>query len=91
MIPRLLELLERPGSPEGLAASLGTSPSVVEGMLRLLEARGYVGRVGDPLQACRSGCGACSLRRLCPGSGQAEAPEAWWVLLPERRAAPGPG
>ena len=91
MIARLLELLDRPRSLGELGASLETSPSVVEGMLRLLEARGYVGRVGDPLQGCRTGCGACSVRRLCPGSGQAEAPEDWWVLLPERRPAARPG
>ncbi len=65
MIERLLELLEAPRSPGELARELGTTGSAVEGMLGLLESRGYVERLCDSPPCC----GGCAVRNLCPGPG----------------------
>lgn len=89
MIPRLLELLEVPRAADELARELGTSISAVEGMLRLLEAKGYVGYAFEESPACGTACGGCSVARLCPARG-AEAPfmKAWRVTSKGRRQAP---
>lgn len=86
MIPRLLELLQVPRDARDLARELGASASAVEGMLRLLEARGYVGYAFDDSPACGTGCGGCSVRRLCPAEGE-EAPflKVWRVTAKARK------
>ena len=70
MIARLLALLEEPRSVGELSARLGAPASAVEGMLKLLESRGYVDR------ACRDSpaCGSCSVKGLC---STAQPLEVW--------------
>lgn len=88
MIPRLLELLQVPRDSQELARELGATVSAVEGMLRLLEGRGYVGYAYDESPACGTGCGGCSVRRLCPAEGE-EAPflKVWRVTSKGRQYA----
>ncbi len=77
MIERLLELLEAPRSSGQLAHELGTTPSALEGMLGLLESRGYIER----LCASPPSCGGCAVRNLCPSPG-GEAQEIWRRVVP---------
>lgn len=81
MIERLLELLESPRSPGDLARELGTTGSAVEGMLGLLESRGYVER----LCQSSSACGGCAVRNLCPTPGS--GPQGVWRRVPRPEAS----
>ncbi|GMU56633.1 MAG: hypothetical protein AMXMBFR33_57790 [Candidatus Xenobia bacterium] len=70
---QLLALLERPRTTAELSGELKTDEQAVEGLLSLLGARGYVGKAYDRSPTCGTGCGSCSLQRLCPAKGE-EAP-----------------
>ncbi len=73
MTDKLLALLERPRTTAELARELKTDEQAVEGLLSLLSARSYVGKAYDSSPTCGTGCGSCSLQRLCPAKG-VEAP-----------------
>jgi len=79
VIERLLEMLETPRSLGELARELGTTGSAVEGMLGLLQSRGYVERLCDSPPSC----GGCAVRNLCPTPGA--GPQGVWrrVSRPE--------
>ncbi len=83
MIGQLLELLAQPRSAAGLARDLGAPVSAVEGMLRLLEARGYV----ESLPPEAPVCGSCAAGRECSALG-AELPLRWVVTAKGRGYAP---
>ncbi|NMA26768.1 MAG: DNA-binding protein [Burkholderiales bacterium] len=76
MIESLLEKLEFPRSPDDLARELGTTGSVVEGMLELLESRGYVER----LCQSSSSCGGCAVVKMCPIP--VAGPQGLWRRIP---------
>lgn len=78
VIERLLSALEQPREVGALAAELDLDQQTLLPLLRMLEARGYVGRAYQNSPSCGTGCGVCSLRNLCPAEGrQAEAVEVW--------------
>ncbi|MBI3929781.1 MAG: hypothetical protein HY319_29845 [Armatimonadetes bacterium] len=92
---RVLSELQVPRTLEQLARQLEVDPAVVESMLGLLLAKGYVGHAYDRSPTCGTTCGGCSVHNLCPARGE-EAPfRIVWrltfkgiVALEQRAGAP---
>ena len=79
MIYELLERLKQaPATTAGLALAVGSPQEVVEAALEQLRERGYVAQAYEGADACSSGCGSCSVQRLCPTSGQSQPATAVW-------------
>ena len=91
MVYEVLQQLRTPATASGLAVTLGSNREVIEAVLEQLEGRGYVARAFEGSNACPSGCGSCSVQRLCPSSGEAAPVVPVWRLT-ERgaKATPGP-
>jgi len=92
MVYEVLQQLRTPATASGLALALGANREVIDGVLEQLERRGYVAQAFEGSQACSSGCGSCSVQRLCPSSGETAPVVTVWRLT-ERGAAsmtPGP-
>ena len=80
MVYEVLQHLRTPATTSGLALAMGANREVIEGLLEQLEARGYVARAFEGSSACPSGCGSCSVQRLCPSSGEAAPVVPVWRL-----------
>ena len=63
MLEQLVKEIRKGGSLEthGLAASLGTTPQLVEAMMEHLQRMGLIQNYSD----CASGCQGCGLRDAC--------------------------
>ncbi len=91
MVYEVLQQLRTPSTASGLALALAANREVVEAVLEQLEGRGYVARAFEGSTACPSGCGSCSVQRLCPSSGEAAPVVPVWRLtgLGLKAAIPG--
>jgi hypothetical protein len=76
MLEKLLAEIRSGGPLEigALAASLGTSPGMVEAMLEHLQSLGYVQPYTD---ACGGGCKGCSLSQTCNPSASLGKIRLW--------------
>jgi len=79
VLRRLMRELERPQTPDRLAAGLGVSEDVLTAMLKTLERKGYVGLAYPESPTCSTSCQTCSLKNLCPAAGAPApvAPPVW--------------
>lgn len=61
-----------PRTPAELARHLGSSETALEGMLRTLQAGGYVQEAIPDSDGCA--CGPCALKSMCRNAGGETAP-----------------
>lgn len=82
MLKRLLTTIAegRVGHTQELAASLGTSPAMVEVLVTELEQRGLLERVAD----CGDSCTGCPVEQACAVDGKGSA---WMLTAAGRRYA----
>ncbi|GAA5511787.1 hypothetical protein Dcar01_00500 [Deinococcus carri] len=61
-----------PRTPAELARTLGSSEAALAGMLRTLQAGGYVQEAAPQTEGCA--CGPCALKSMCRNAGGEAAP-----------------
>lgn len=64
----LFSLREQPLSLEQLCRQLGHPRGQIESALRILQRGRYVDQAIPDQGVCRSGCGGCNVKNLCPSS-----------------------
>ena len=71
-------LHQRPLTLEQLCQRLGFPRGQLESALRILQRGQYVDQAIPDMGACHTGCGACNVKRLCPGHlNSAPQGETW--------------
>lgn len=75
MLEKLLTEIRSGGTFETgvLAATLGTTPELVEAMLEHLQRAGYI----RPYQTCGDACGGCNLKSACNVAHQTDDVRLW--------------
>ncbi|SMB92780.1 MarR family transcriptional regulator [Deinococcus hopiensis] len=73
-----------PRTPTELARALGSSEAALTGMLRTLQAGGYVQAALPQQGGCA--CGPCSLKSMCRNAGSGAAPLHLLRLTPRGEA-----